>query len=100
VPYHLQILPEVEQYLARIPDLSADGLRELLADVAEQLTERAEVYQRLYPLAHESHLFEYQSAVVDDGRLFIVRVVVDGSAMPAGVVRLLYADHEVLSPDA
>lgn len=93
-------MPEVEEYLARIPDLSADGLRELLADIAEQLGERAEVHQRLFPLAHESHLFEYQSAILDGGLLFIVRLVVDGSAMESGVVRVLFADHEVLSPDA
>src|SRR5256885_695293 len=96
MPYLVQTLPSVEEYLAAIVDLPRDVILEVLADVEHVLSEKADFYLERFPLGHESYRFEFDTTIIHGDRMITFRFVVDAANREAGVVRIVYADHEII----
>jgi hypothetical protein len=70
VAYTVQTAESVESYIHGIEGFSDEGKRRLIEGYLHDLAERADHFLERY------------------------RFIADGSAMPYGVVRVIYVDHE------
>jgi hypothetical protein len=93
VPYVVNTVDAVVEYLRDKSGLSADGLRRLTEGYLEELGEDADKFLAKNPLAHESYLFEYDFVLIDGGSLYEFRFVVSAADWAYGVVHVVYADH-------
>jgi hypothetical protein len=94
VPYLVHTADEVVAYLNDLRDISEGARRCVVEAYLRDLAEKADDYLRWAPIAHESYTFQYQYVLVDGGFCYCFRFIADGSAMPYGVVKVLYVDHE------
>jgi hypothetical protein len=93
--YLVHTVEDVEAYLRDLPGLSDSGKQNVVDTYLTDLASHADEFLRKAPLAHESYLFQYECALIDSGSLFAFRFVVDGTAMPYGVVQVIYVDCDV-----
>jgi hypothetical protein len=93
VRYHLEIKPEVREYLSHLPLLSREGRIKLavgmiaLSDVPDQF--RADSGNRLGP---GSRYFRLQYTFTDNDKVRILTLIADDSAAAYGVLVVEYAD--------
>lgn len=93
MPYVVNTVDAVVEYLRDKSGLSADGLRVVTEGYLLELGDDADKFLAKNPLAHESYLFEYDFVLIDGDLLYEFRFVVSGADRAYGVVHVLYADH-------
>jgi hypothetical protein len=93
VPYAVNTVEAVVEYLRDKSGLSPDGLRAVTEGYLRELGDDADKFLAKNPLGHESYLFEYDFVLFDGGRLYEFRFVVSGADRAYGVVHVLYVDH-------
>jgi hypothetical protein len=95
MPYLVHTFEDVEAYLRNLPDISEDARGRVIEAYLRDLAEHADHYVSQAPVAPESSTFQYEYVLVDQGRGYHFRFIVDGSGMPFGVVQVIYVDCEV-----
>ena len=93
--YIVHTFDDVEAYLHGLTGISEDGRKRVIEAYLRDLAEHADDYLARASVAHESYTFQYDYILIDSGSWFSFRFLVDGSAMPFGVVRVIYVDCEV-----
>jgi hypothetical protein len=92
--YFVEVPPAVRDYLLD-PDRFPPAVGQAVLDGAiAELADNADYFLRKRPVAHESYIFGYDYAVLDEttGVLYQLDFKCDGAAMPQGVVRIVYVD--------
>jgi len=94
--FDVELSTRVQDYLEAIPpnELSPGGLLEVVMELTDELEKRSDELLRLFPLSHESLLFNYQIISGDSGYFHDFRFVVDTSASEFGIVRVVYVERE------
>lgn len=93
MPYFVEIVPAVRDYLAAVDELSDDVRATVIDGIITELGESADYFLTTYPLGPESLHFRYDYAHPDGQTLFVFDFVVDGQHMPTGVVCVVYVEY-------
>jgi hypothetical protein len=90
--YHVAFVDAVLDYLAAVEGLT-DADREAIVDGAiQELSERADHFLALYPLAHESLCFRYDYPHPTETAVYDFDFVVDARSLAMGVVCVVYVE--------
>jgi hypothetical protein len=95
MPYFVEIVPAVTEYLDSVAGLSEACLEELVDGVTEELCRDADRFLAINATGPESLHFRYDYPHPDGSTLFEFDFIVDGTEMPSGVVRVVYVEHTV-----
>ena len=93
MPYHVEFVSLVKEYLARIEGLSDEERTSIVDGAIEELSQDADRFLALNPLAHESLCFRYDYAVGTERAVFEFDFVVSAHALSMGVVQVVYIEH-------
>jgi hypothetical protein len=97
VAYFIQTADSVESYIRDLQGLSEKGKKLVIDGYLSDLAERADQFLQRYPLTHESYLFQYEHALIDNDIIYSFRFIANGSHMPMGVVQVIYVDHDTMA---
>ena len=93
--YHVEFVEPVLDYLALVPRLTDKDRVAIVAGIIDELSDRADQFFALRPLAHESLCFRYDFPYLTQEAGFNFDFVVDACNMAMGVVRVVYVEHTV-----
>jgi hypothetical protein len=94
--YFVETVPAVREYFEGVAGLSPEGKAAVVDGYTEELGRDAERFLNLYPLGPESLHFRYDYAHAEGEFVHTFDFIVDGTPMPAGVVRVVYVEHSTL----
>jgi hypothetical protein len=104
VPFFVDIADPYLHDLRAAAGLTEEGCRRLLAsltDILENCTASFREERRLPapgPGGQPSACFELRHVFPDGGRIVLIRLVVDDSAAPYGILRVVFADWDAGPP--
>jgi hypothetical protein len=95
VAYIVNTVDDVESYLRNLSGISESARARVIEAYLRDLADHADEFLERNPVAHESYTFHYEYIIIDGGSCYSFRFIADGSAMPYGVVTVVYADCEI-----
>jgi hypothetical protein len=95
LPDFVNTADNVETYLLNLSGISGAARARVVEAYLRDLADHADEFLTRSPVAHESYTFTYDYIIIDGGFCFSFRFFVDGSAMPYGVVNVIYVDCEI-----
>lgn len=96
MPYAVATTLPVLDYLADREELSDEALRRLIATYEHDLALNADHLWKVGPLEPGSFCFQCEYPIPDIDTQHLFRLVVSMESAAGGVVRVVFADHEVL----
>ena len=94
--YAVEFMPEIFTYLHGLSDVSAQAIDGLIQGVEAELGEHAEKFYATDPGTPGSPHFNYEVPVGDGVTQYLFRFVVTMQFAAQGVIRVEYADHEII----
>ena len=95
--YHVEFVELVLDYLASVEGLTDEDRAAIVAGVTQELSQTADHFLALYPLAHESLCFRYDYPHATQTAIYSFDFVVSAHHMEMGVVRVAYVEHTTQS---
>jgi hypothetical protein len=92
VGYDIEFVDSVLEYLQLVDGLTEDDRKAILAGMIEKLSQHADRFLTLRPLAHESFYCRYDYPYLTHQSIYNFDFIVDAQFMPVGVLRVVYVE--------